>query len=71
MYDYIISFISIAIFLLFNLKKVIYKKCGNYHIYSKDEIFDKFFGIEIKEVKPVTLKFSMPYIIEERIVITL
>ena len=29
------------------------------------------FGIEIKEVKPVTLKFSMPYIIEERIVITL
>ena len=69
-YD-IVIFFFVTLFVLRYLRIFIYMKGGKYYFYNRNELFCKIFDIEIKEIKSVTLRFSAPYIIEERLVITL
>ena len=69
-YD-IVIFFFVSLFVLRYLRIFIYMKGNKYYFYNRNELFCKIFDIEVKEVKPVTLRFSTPYIIEERLVITL
>lgn len=71
MYTNLILFIFTVFFALKYLRIFVYMKGNKFYFYNRTELFCKVFDIEIKQTRPVICKFSMPYNIEEKLIITL
>lgn len=71
MYTNLILFIFTIFFVLKYVRIFIYMKGNKFYFYNRTELFCNVFDIEVKQTRHVTCKFSMPYNIEERLIITL